>query len=98
PLAPKIAAGPTLGEGTSDGDSYADPASRDAVFRTRRMTAERLEYRFLTHDQLIAQTTKQYHLTPEQLVIVDERRPHFWERLKTDTERFFVFFRATVLK
>jgi len=63
-----------------------------------RMTAERLEYRFLTADQLIAQTSKQYQVTPEQLVIVDERRPHFWERLKTDTERFVAFFRAAVLK
>jgi hypothetical protein len=31
-------------------------------------------------------------------VIVDERRPHFWERLKTDTARLTRFFRAAVLK
>jgi cytidylate kinase len=62
------------------------------------MSAERLEYRFLTADQLIAQTSKQYQVTPEQLAIVDERRPHFWERLKTDTQRFVAFFRAAVLK
>jgi cytidylate kinase len=63
-----------------------------------RLTAERLGYRFLTADQLIADTSKLYNVTPEQLVIVDERRPHFWERLKTDTERFVAFFRAVVLK
>ena len=67
-------------------------------FELGRMAAERLEYRFLIADQLIAQTSKQYQVTPEQLAIVDERRPHFWERLKTDTERFFVLFRAAVLK
>jgi cytidylate kinase len=67
-------------------------------FELGRMTAERLEYRFLTADQLIAQTSNRYHFTPEQLVIVDERRPHFWERLKTDTARFVVFSRAAVLK
>jgi cytidylate kinase len=63
-----------------------------------RLTAERLGYRFLTADRLIAETSKFYDVTPEQLVIVDERRPHFWERLKTDTERFVAFFRAIVLK
>jgi cytidylate kinase len=63
-----------------------------------RMTAQRLGYRFLTADDLIAETSRRYHVTAEQLVIVDERRPHFWERLKTDTERFVAFFRAVVLK
>ncbi|HJU28356.1 MAG TPA: cytidylate kinase-like family protein [Candidatus Binataceae bacterium] len=63
-----------------------------------RLTAARLGYRFLTADQLIADTSKLYNVTPEQLVIVDERRPHFWERLKTDTERFVAFFRSVVLK
>jgi len=67
-------------------------------FALGRLTAERLNYRFLTADELIARTSKLYKVTPEQLVIVDERRPHFWERLKTDTERFVAFFRAVVLK
>lgn len=67
-------------------------------FELGRMIAERLGYRFLTADQLIAETSQFYKVTPEQLVIVDERRPHFWERLKTDTERFVAFFRAVVLK
>lgn len=67
-------------------------------FALGRLTAERLNYRFLTADELIARTSKLYNVTPEQLVVVDERRPHFWERLKTDTERFVGFFRAVVLK
>jgi cytidylate kinase len=63
-----------------------------------KLTAARLGYRFLTADQLIEQASRIYHIPPEQLIITDERRPHFWERLKTDTERFVRFFRAVVLK
>ncbi len=44
------------------------------------------------------QTSHIFKITPEQLVIVDERRPHFWERLKTDTYRLVAFFRALLLK
>jgi cytidylate kinase len=68
------------------------------AFELGRLTAERLGYRFLTADELIAQTSHVFKVTPEQLVIVDERRPHFWERLKTDTERVVAFFRAALLK
>ena len=65
--------------------------------RFSRLTAELLGYRFLTRDELIAETSRRYDVTPGQLVVVDERRPSFWERLKTDSERFFSFFRAVVL-
>ena len=68
------------------------------AFELGRLTAEGLGYRFLTADQIIAQASEQYHLKPAELVIVDERRPHFWERLKTDTGRVTRFFRAAVLK
>src|SRR5712692_5784751 len=68
------------------------------AFELGRLTAERLGYRFLTADELIAQTSRIYKVTPEQLVIVDERRPHFWERLKTDTQSLVTFFRAILLK
>jgi cytidylate kinase len=67
-------------------------------FELGRLTAAALGYRFLTADEIIAQAAQQYNLKPTELVIVDERRPHFWERLKTDTERFTRFFRAAVLK
>ncbi|HKV55663.1 MAG TPA: cytidylate kinase-like family protein [Candidatus Binataceae bacterium] len=63
-----------------------------------RLTAARLGYRFMTAEELITQTSRLFNVMPEQLVIVDERRPHFWERLKTDTHRFVAFFRAVVLK
>ncbi|MBV8362670.1 MAG: cytidylate kinase family protein [Deltaproteobacteria bacterium] len=68
------------------------------AFELGRLTAERLGYRFLTADELIAQTSHAFKVSPEQLVIVDERRPHFWERLKTDTQRVVAFFRAALLK
>jgi cytidylate kinase len=68
------------------------------AFELGRLTADRLGYRFLTADELIAQTSHAFKVTPDQLVIVDERRPHFWERLKTDTQRVVAFFRAALLK
>jgi cytidylate kinase len=67
-------------------------------FELGRLTAERLNYRFMTADQIIAESAERYHLKPAEMVIVDERRPHFWERLKTDTERVSRFFRAALLK
>jgi cytidylate kinase len=63
-----------------------------------RLTAERLGYRLLTSEQLVAATSRTYHVPAEALAIVDERRPTFWMRFKTDTGRFSAFFRAMVLK
>jgi cytidylate kinase len=63
-----------------------------------RTAAELLGYRFLTSEDLYAQLAMRYHVAPAQMVIVDERRPHFWERLKADTARFVAFFRAVVLR
>jgi len=63
-----------------------------------RLTADLLGYRFLTSDNLYAEVAEHYHFPPAQMVILDERRPHFWERLKADTARFVAFFRAVALK
>jgi cytidylate kinase len=63
-----------------------------------RLAAERLGYRLLTSEQLVAATSRTYHVPAESLAIVDERRPTFWMRFKTDTGRFTAFFRAVVLK
>jgi len=63
-----------------------------------RITANRLGYRLLTSEQLVAATSRTYHVPAEALAIVDERRPTFWMRFKTDTGRFTAFFRAVVLK
>jgi cytidylate kinase len=63
-----------------------------------RLTAERLGYRLLTSEQLVAATSRTYNVPAEALAIVDERRPTFWMRFKTDTGRFTALFRAVVLK
>jgi cytidylate kinase len=63
-----------------------------------RLTAERLGYRLLTSEQLVAATSRTYHVPAEALAIVDERRSTFWTRFKTDTGRFTAFFRAVVLR
>ena len=63
-----------------------------------RLTAERLGYRLLTSEELVAATSRTYNVPAESLAIVDERRPTFWMRFKTDTGRFTALFRAVVLK
>lgn len=63
-----------------------------------RLTAKLLGYRFLSSEDLIAQVSRVYHVTPDQLVVIDERQPHFWSRLKTESVRFISFFRATLLR
>jgi cytidylate kinase len=63
-----------------------------------RALADRLGYRFMNVQDIIEEASKTYHITPELLVVVDERRPHFWERLKTDTARFIPIFKSVLLK
>jgi cytidylate kinase len=63
-----------------------------------RLTAERLGYRLLTSEQLVAATSRTYNVPAEVLAIADERRPTFWMRFKTDTGRLSALFRAVVLK
>ncbi len=63
-----------------------------------RTLADRLGYRFMNVQDVIDEASKTYKITPELLVVVDERRPHFWERLKTDTARFIPIFKSVLLK
>lgn len=63
-----------------------------------KQTAKLLGYRFLSSEDLIDEVSRVYHVTPDQLVVVDEREPHFWSRLKTESVRFISFFRATLLR
>ncbi|HJU12534.1 MAG TPA: cytidylate kinase-like family protein, partial [Candidatus Binataceae bacterium] len=63
-----------------------------------RLTAERLGYRFLTSEQLVAAASRTYHVPADALAVVDERRTTFWTRFKTDTGRISAFFRSVVLK
>jgi len=62
-----------------------------------RIIAGSLSYRFLSQRDLWDETARCYQVTPEQLLILDERKPHFWERSNNDTRRFQAFYRAALL-
>src|SRR5262245_19743119 len=62
-----------------------------------RIIAESLSYRFLSQRDLWDETARRYQVTPEQLLILDERKPHFWERSNSDARRFQAFYRAALL-
>lgn len=62
-----------------------------------RIIAEGLSYRFLSQRDLWDETARRYQVTPEQLLILDERKPHFWERSNSDTRLFQAFYRAALL-
>jgi cytidylate kinase len=62
-----------------------------------RIVAEQLSYRFLTSADIEAEAARRYNVTAENLKIIDERQPHFWERLRTDIDRLVAFFRAVML-
>jgi len=40
-----------------------------------RLVAKRLDYRFVSREDLIAQVSRDYNVTPDQLVVLDERQP-----------------------
>ncbi len=63
-----------------------------------RITAKLLGYRFMSREDLVGEVSRVYHVTPDQLVVIDERQPHFWSRLKTESVRFLSFFRAAALR
>jgi Cytidylate kinase-like family/BON domain len=63
-----------------------------------RLVAKLLDYRFLSGEDLIAQASRIYHVTTDQLLVIDVRQPYFWSRLKTESVRFISFFRATLLR
>ncbi len=62
-----------------------------------RLAAAELGYRMLSAQDIYAETSRRYDVPPEQLLVIDERTPHFWERAKTDTRTFVAFYRATLL-
>ena len=63
-----------------------------------QLVARRLGYRFLSREDLIALVSRVYKVTADEMVVLDERQPHFWSRLKTEGVRFASFFRATLLR
>jgi len=62
-----------------------------------RIIAESLSYRLLSQRDLWEETARRYQVTPEQLLILDERKPHFWERSNNDARRLQAFYRAALL-
>lgn len=60
--------------------------------------ASQLGYNLLTGEELIARTSSRYNVSAEHLQVIDERKPHFWERLGSDTGSFLAFMRAVVLE
>lgn len=63
-----------------------------------QLTAQQLGYRLINSNDVLAAAARRFQVTPEQLQLIDERLPHFWERLRTDTERLYAFYRAMLLK
>lgn len=61
------------------------------------LAAKELGYRFLSGEQLIAQTATRFNVSAEQMKWYDVHTPHFWERHKTEGYRFATFYRAVFL-
>ncbi len=62
-----------------------------------RMLAERLQYRFMSGDEVIAETAMRFGVSDDQLLVFDLRTPHFWERLRADSHRYLAFMRSVLL-
>jgi cytidylate kinase len=63
-----------------------------------RRAADRLGYRFMTGAEIIAAASLRHNVTQDQLLIVDERRPNFWERVRTDSAKLYCYFQAAALR
>ena len=63
-----------------------------------QLAADQLGYRLINSNDVLVSAAVHYQVPREQLQLVDERTPHFWERLRTDTTRLFAFYRAMLLK
>jgi cytidylate kinase len=62
------------------------------------LTASRLHYPLLGPDEIAAEASRDYNITPEVFNLFDERQPGWWERLTTDNVRLAGYFRAVILK
>ncbi|MGH7863461.1 MAG: AAA family ATPase [Candidatus Binataceae bacterium] len=61
------------------------------------LCARILGYRFVTSADLVNETASRYRVSAEQLLVFDERAPHFWEWFTTDTRNFVAYIRAVIL-
>jgi cytidylate kinase len=62
------------------------------------LIAARLRYPLLGPDEISAEASRDYNITPEVFSLFDERQPGWWERLTTDNVRLAGYFRAVILK
>lgn len=62
------------------------------------LAAARLHYPLLGPDEIAAEASREYKITPEVFSLFDERQPGWWERLTTDHVRLAGYFRAVILK
>jgi len=62
-----------------------------------QLAAEKLGYRCINSTEVLASAAQRYHVTPEHLQLVDERTPHFWERLRTDAVKLYAYYGAMLL-
>jgi cytidylate kinase len=62
------------------------------------LIADELGYRFIGGPEILAIAAERYGVTTEQLLVFDERQPHFWERVRTDNELMLAILRAVILK
>lgn len=63
-----------------------------------RIVARRLDYRFLSGDEIVAEAAERYGVSADQLLVFDLRTPHFWQRGKQDSHRYLAFVRAVMLR
>ncbi|MFZ0887777.1 MAG: cytidylate kinase family protein, partial [Candidatus Binataceae bacterium] len=63
-----------------------------------KLAAAQLGYRFITTAEIAAETARRFNVSAEHLKVIDERLPHFWERMRTDMRRLDAFFRAVALE
>ncbi|HVA76597.1 MAG TPA: cytidylate kinase family protein [Candidatus Binataceae bacterium] len=63
-----------------------------------RLVAERLGYRFLSGEEIVAEAARSYGVSADQLLVFDLRTPHFWQRGKADSHRYLAFVRAVLLR
>jgi cytidylate kinase len=61
------------------------------------LCARILGYRFVTSADLVNETAQRYRVSADQLLVFDERAPHFWEWFTTDTRNFVAYIRAVIL-
>ena len=63
-----------------------------------KMVADELHYPLVGPADYYAEAAREYNVTPEQLNLVDERQPGWWERLTADSARLGAYFRAVIMK